>query len=214
MNWKPKILIMVLSSTKEPYNKLMRAQKDTWDSIDCNNVKTIYYYSEHTPDGVSSADRRDLPVDCSDDYNMMHWKFKKALDIVWIDDWDYIFKTNSSSYINKELLYEKILTLPAWGVYCGIDGGGFASGSGAIISRDVAVHLKHDLTSDIHGAEDVCIGQILEKNGVKVTKGAERYDFNRVDQEITKAYHYRCIIDKNDRDKDIEIFKHLFSENR
>ena len=118
--YKMKIKIMVLSSTLEPYNKLMQAQKDTWDSIEHKDISTVFYYGDQLPDGVSPGDKRDLPVNCSNDYNMMHWKFKLALNEVLKEDWDYIFKTNSSSYIDKHNLYIKALTLPIKECYCGL----------------------------------------------------------------------------------------------
>lgn len=203
---------MVLSSIQDPYYKLMKAQKETWDSIDHPNVETVYYYGEELPEGVTPGDKRDLAMNCSDTYMMMHYKFKLALDAVWDREWDYIFKTNSSSYVDKHNLYLKAQTLDNKLVYCGVDGGRFASGAGAFISRDLCAYLRKVLNHIPQTYEDVHIGQLLN---MEVTRGACRQDFDSLDNTILlDQYHYRCKIDSKDRNKDIEMFYKIFDKKR
>ena len=69
---------------------------------------------------------------------MMHWKFLLTLREVINEEWDYIFRTNTSSYVSKNRLIEFSKNLPKEKCYCGIDGGGFASGAGFFLSKDCA----------------------------------------------------------------------------
>ena len=125
-----RILIMVQATKIEPWNSLIEAQKETWDSVEVEGVDTIYYYSGDKFEQIG----KDLFVKCPPEANMNNYRFRLALD--WIFDrdcpYDYIFRTNASSYINKAVLKEYIKTLPKTKVYNGKLGGGFASGCGFV----------------------------------------------------------------------------------
>ena len=42
-----KVLILVMSSPKiEIYDSMMKKQKETWDSIDVENVNTLFFYGD------------------------------------------------------------------------------------------------------------------------------------------------------------------------
>lgn len=182
-----KVLIMVLSSGKPPYDALHIAQLNTWDSVSHDKVDTMYYFC--------------------DTYNLMHVPFREALkDVIKKGGYNYIFRTNSSSYIDKELLFQKANRLPLSECYCGINGGGFASGSGVFISSDLFQFICDGLKDEPHGAEDVYIGQVLQEHGIGVTSGAERYDFNHKHDVLKPYYHYRCKSNSDDRSKDIFAF--------
>lgn len=182
-----KVLIMVQSCTKFPYNDLLKAQLDTWDSVPHDSVDTMYYFC--------------------DKYNLMHVPFREALkEVVKKGGYNYIFRTNASSYIDKQLLFQKANRLPLSECYCGINGGGYASGCGVFISHDLFGFICDGLKDEPHGAEDVYIGQVLQEHGVGVTSGAERYDFNHRNDVIRPYYHYRCKSDNEDRTKDITAF--------
>lgn len=200
-----RILILVLANKQHPFDKIVEAQKKTWDSIEVEGVDTIYYYSgdEYKQEG------KDLTVKCSNDYNMMHYRLKLALD--WIFDrdsaYDYIFRTNASSYVNKEKLKEHIKELPQTKVYNGRLGGGFASGAGFTLSTDLVNVLRQmdDYPSD---SEDCLIGVYLQRAGIQPTD-ATRWDYwpyhESHDDRMKSPYlfHYRCKSDDLDRTKDV-----------
>lgn len=203
-----RVLILVLASKEPPFDKMVEAQKETWDSIEVEGVDTIYYYSgkEFKQDG------KDLFVKCPNDYNMMHYRMKLALD--WIFDrdcvYDYIFRTNASSYVDKKRLKQWLEDKPRRRFYCGLSGGGFASGCGFALSTDLINILRtmDDYPSD---SEDCLIGVYLQKERVKVSPGALRWDFypHSDQHNIPKIYHYRCKSDDLDRTKDIKAFHHI-----
>lgn len=205
-----KILILVQATFDEPWYSLIQAQKRTWDSLEEEGVDTIYYYSgpEYKKEG------KDLTVKLSNNHDLAHYRMKLALNYIYDSNdpgYDYIFRTNASSYIDKKRLKAWLQDKPRNKFYCGIDGGGFASGCGFALSSDLVQCL---ITIDDYptASEDCLIGVWLERYaGQKVTQGAERYDyyFNHGSGPY-ETYHYRCKSNDDDRTKDVKAFEHIF----
>lgn len=168
---------------------VLQAQKDTWASVYHDNVDHVFLYAKD--------------VDVEDHYEMQHWRFRQWCVKIWDQEWDYILSGSSSSYFDKELVYQKALTLPKEKCYCGIDGGGFASGSGHFMSRDVVKILMDEMTDQRIKFSDVYEGEILRRHGITVTPGAKRYDFNHVNDKLISCYHYRCKSNTLDRMQDV-----------
>ena len=113
------VLILVLSSHVPPYGKLHEGQRRTWDSLAVPDVETQFYFCEtwdtYTP-------------------------FRPALDEAMRKSWTHLFRTNSSSYVDKRMLLEFAAGMPTERCYCGISGHfhgiPYTSGSGMLLSRD------------------------------------------------------------------------------
>jgi hypothetical protein len=189
-----KILILVLSCLENPFDLLMKKQQETWDSIPNENIKTIYYYGNGGGFKKINETIYEYGAESSDEYEFMHWKFFLLLKEIINDDWDYIFRTNSSSYVDKENLLKFAKTLPKEKCYCGINVDHFyASGCGFFLSRDVVeVLLNSNYSSDKQSYEDMYIGHLLYHNGIGVTPGATRSDLDIGDFGDSNTYHYRC----------------------
>ncbi len=200
------VLILVQASDIPPYDMLRRGQKETWDSEQIEGVETVYYLTGKETELKGS----NLYVKCEDGYPLLHWKFKLAVDFLWDYDWDVMFRTNASSYVDKKLLLEKAKTLPTERLYCGVEGPGFASGCGFFISRDCLDIVRGQLTEDPSPYEDAIIGSVLSKNGIRVRKGAERHDIKHGNWDLPNTYHYRCKSDTSDRNKDLIAFKKIY----
>lgn len=200
-----KILILVLSCERPPYDALHEVQRRTWDSVIVDGVETTYYWCD-APALMSKRLVETLNDDAEGSF---------------CAGWDFIFRTNSSSYVDKLRLLEHAHKAPRKWCYQGIDGDGFASGSGFLMSRDVAEVLQRDLLA-VAGAhpdliEDQAIGLCLVQRGVGVTKGARREDYwllyfqqqfgVLLDERLRDAYHIRCK-HGSDRAKDIEAMEH------
>lgn len=206
-----KVLIMVLSSNQEPYDRLMQSQKETWDTEIVPGVSTIYYYGDPSLDETIQK-YKDIICNCSDIYEMMHWKYKLALDYCWDLEWDFIFRTNSSSYVNKQKLFDFIQTLSTTNCWLG-KGNGIMSGAGFILSRDLAEFVNERLDSYETPSEDMCIATILSKGGYEVGEAGDRVEFNHYENKPEReCYHYRCKSDTSDRNKDILAFNKLFNQ--
>lgn len=211
---QPKVLIMVLSYNQPPFDELMRAQHETWDSVEHPDVKTVYYHGTKEPvdrpvvdwDKRTTPERgtwEELEFNCIDSYYYMAGKFKYALDYAFSDqakpynlkfEWDFIFRTNSSSYVNKKRLVEFAATLPKENLYAGktlVDLNDFSgiaiSGAGIWLSRDTAEILQKEIDPEFEMEEDIYIGRILRKQGIVPIKDESRFDYP---EDLVSKYYY------------------------
>jgi hypothetical protein len=212
-----RILILVLSSNKPPYDQFMQTQKSTWDSIEHPQIITRYFH------GGETGGDKEFALNCSDDFYMMHWKHKLAIDRALELDWDICFRINSSSYVDKSALHEFCKSLPITNLYGGwllgdtlpyIEWEGqnikqhCISGAGIFYSRDIARIISDSMTDKEDIEEDVLIGRTLYLKGIPVTfDDKSRCDFNGSLAGFRPAYHYR--IKSGDRQKDIKLMRKL-----
>jgi len=137
-------------------------------------------------------------------------------------EFDYLFRTNTSSYLDVPTLLDYISTKPRENVYAGVIGtvfqiNRFASGAGILLSRDLvqricdnSEHWKHGLVDDVAIAE--LIGN-LEDPKVELTE-LPRLDFTclgdakSTDPELIKShFHFRC--KTYSAQETIDIMKHI-----
>lgn len=189
------IVIMVLSFDREPYAALTRAQLDTWDAQEPHgNMQTIFYsggekleyFYPHHNSVVAK-------YDCSDDYYQMQWKFKLCLsDYLSCHKQPFIlFRTNSSSYVNKSLLRKHVETLPTTRLYSGWSLGSCVSGAGILLSSDVCSVLADNIEPGVQMEEDCYAGKILLNKGYEILDDKSRVDVTDVNNTPLDRYHYR-----------------------
>lgn len=203
-----KVLIMVLSCVKHPYDRLLKAQKETWDSIPHKHCETVYYYGGNRLE----FNDRELMLPVSDGYYEMHWKFKLALDYVWDMKWDYIFRTNSSTYVNKEGIYNYIKANKP--KYAGIINGNYITGPGIILNRKTAGILKDQLKENTgieYPNEDMVIGDVLRANKIEPEYGANMSTFSKDSFEVADYYRCKTATSDGNRSGDIEAFNFILN---
>lgn len=208
-----KILVCVLSLEEEPYISLEKTIRETWASKLHPDVGVVYYYGEsneikmvddkfysNTPEGLYNIGYKTLNLF---DYALNNMEF------------DYIFRTNSSSYVNIEKLLDFIMDKPKENFYSGVIGnyGGinFASGSGYFISRnlvDLVVEQKNRW--DHRLIDDVSLGKLMLENNIKVYRG-KRVNLSVMDNIIPEGYHYR-IKHPSNRNNDIIMMKKIHNK--
>jgi hypothetical protein len=124
---------------------------------------------------------------------------------------DFILRTNVSSYWNMSQLRRTLANLPSTNVFAGVTGPAhsgisgkfkstrYVSGAGMIISRDVATKLVENYRSlDLKLIDDVSIGRSIAKFGVKTMElpridVRHKRDINDLSlEEIQECAHYRC----------------------
>ena len=142
-----KVLILVQSVDKPDFIRLRQAQQETWDSVEVPDVQTIYYLPgpiNDTLEGNTLRIWQDLH------WQFMFFTFAKALRHMLKYEWDYIFKTDNSTYVDKAKLHEILSSKPRTKYYGGmsfpfkIDGVhtvDFFWGDGYALSRDMAEHI-------------------------------------------------------------------------
>lgn len=204
-----KVLVLVLSCPDPPFDALMKAQEETWVSLKWPGVDVIFFY------GCGPLERtgNKLIVDAPEDYQHMGWKFKRTLDVVWGDDWDFIFRTNLSSYVCQRRLSEFAQNLPTEKCYCGIPGGILntpkenlhAAGAGMFLSRDVALILKDNLCeAGTPYVEDGECGVILNRLGIYPNPEAIRCNCDWTPKPWPDVYHYKVRTKLNNRKREAE----------
>ena len=188
-----KILIMVLSCLKPPYDKLYETQLKTFDSIKVDDIDTYYYFG--------------------DEYELMHVAFRDALKEVWEKDWDIILRTNSSSYINKHVLKSFLKDKEYNNLWIG-DTTGYNSGAGFIISRDLVKILMDEITDDRYPYEDLLCNNILKSKGYICQSGNNsNYDhfFKRFDNNSYQIRVKSSDVNDINRQMDIDAMIHIHS---
>ena len=198
-----RVRILVLSSRVPPYHALHEAQRQTWDSVEVEGVETDYYFANN--------------------WTETYTEFGPALDRALQQPWAHLFRTNSSSYVDKRKLLEFSAALPTERCYCGgigyMRGVSYCSGSGLILSRDAVRVLREALRrppvlpgerEPLPGyCEDVFIGSALHQGGIGVLPGAQRCDYWSGERQgpLPDTYHYRCAGTRPDGSRlDFEAF--------
>jgi len=215
-----KILIMVLSYNEPPYSDLMKMQQQTFGSENVDNVYTIYYHGRRirggnlhffTRYGSLHSNWERLEFDCTDAYYYMAEKFQLALKYAFDNlDFDIIFRTNSSSYVNQKRLVEFAYTLPKTRLYGGWElegnaGYNVVSGAGIWLSPDTAKIVMDDINVLREREEDNLIAEILNNHRVKIIDDKSRIDvpsYFESDAIPLTSYHYR--FKTGDRQQDVK----------
>ena len=215
-----KLLICVIANNTPEYNKLYKGVKDTWGSIKIDNIKILYIYGTPNIDPYIVDDK--LYIDVEDTFQNIGYKTLKMFDYINKNySYDYIFRTNLSSYIVQDKLLEYLDDKPVDKFFNAVigyhpNGIKFASGAGYIISKDIVeTILEIKNLWDHNFMDDVALGKlILENTDIQLTS-ANRIDYDDVSQvreyNDPKIYHFRCKTHKIDRNNDVAIFKRLHS---
>lgn len=168
-----KVLILVLSSQKPPYDTMMQTAFDTWDSFEVEGTETIYYVGEPVKNNTNKIIY--LPI--KEEYATMGHKALLAFD--WClknKDFDYIARVHSSCYVDKKELIKHIQPLPTENVLAGVEikdkqnwlwGGGHF-----ILSKDVVQKIVDNQEYWNHSLmEDVALSHLGTKLGIDFTEG-------------------------------------------
>lgn len=88
------------------------------------------------------------------------------------EDFDYILRTNSSTYVNLHKLEEFVQTIPDTGYYGGTlwrsHGIEYATGTSILLSRDLVDYAAHDPRWEFDHIDDVALGKSMARAGVTV----------------------------------------------
>lgn len=210
------ILILVLSCNDNGiYSKFFETQKNTWDSINVEGIETFYFFGDHDKDEI--IDNRILinlkettKIESDGNLSVTNSGLKtlKSFEMIKNMDFDYVFRTNSSSYVDKKLLIDFINNKPKTKYYSGFIGNHgkitFASGSGFFLSKDLINLLIENKNRWDHSLiDDVSIAGLLKEFGVS-PENNPRYDV--YNENIPLDYfHYR--IKTRNRNDDCKLME-------
>lgn len=194
-----KVIILVLTAESGDFPLIESASKETWASVPNDNIEIFYYYGNKSHDKIAG---NSIFSTSPEGYQNIGKKTITAFELLKERDFDYLFRTNTSSYIVKDNILRFVEDKPRNNFYCGIIGRGkinFCSGSGYFLSKDVllkVVENKHLWNHDL--IDDVAIGELIEKKlGIQISDGARRLDIHDMGrpytfEDLKSHYHIRC----------------------
>ena len=207
-----KILILVLSHNDGGiYTDFFNTQKETWDSIDEDGVKTYYYFGDSVSNHI---DTNLIHLNISSDLKNCGTRTIEAFKMILDLDFDYLFRTNSSSYVDKKQLKEFLVDKPKSDFYCGIIGKHnsqkFCSGSGFFLSKDLVEELVTNHNEiNFSFMDDVAFGVFFSSKDINLVQ-SYRYDVIDNSKIPSDYFHYR--LKTKDRYNDINNMKLIFSK--
>jgi len=193
-----KILILVLASdTDERYIKLQsywRRYMNSSPEIDC-----YFYKGDPTlqKDAVLDISSNTLWLKIPETWDTIRTKMKMAFNYFSMETYDYIFRTNLSSFVHFGRYIEYCKTIDIRNGFCsaviGNDNGHtFPSGSGFTITPDVAKLIAE--ADDKELMDDVYVGWCLHNLNIPI-QPAKRLNFHVRDDmkniHDESVYHFR-----------------------
>jgi hypothetical protein len=212
-----KVLILVLSMNDgKHYSEFFETQKKTWDSIDVDGFRTFYYFGNCLENKI--VDNEIYLVVKEDLYNTSK-KFIESLKMIKDFDFDYIVRTNSSSYIDKFKIKEFLKNKPNEKFISGIIGRhesvNFVSGACFFMSKDIVNFiLENEKDIDLNIIDDLSLGYFFQKHNIQITNKdvtrfwADKEHIIKTHKISMEYFHYRIFTGSNtERYNDIEIMK-------
>lgn len=221
-----KIIVLVLSSLDKVYQDLEETIRDTW-AINKNNNLNIFYYYGGSDSFFVDGDK----IFCTKEESLFNIGYKtiEAFEYLYNNyEFDYIFRTNSSSYVNLDKMIDFLENKPKSSFYCGYINLQkntnilFGSGSGYFLSKDLIGMILSKSDSWNHSLiDDVALGKFLSEHNVQLVQ-SKRLDINRLQDdllynfdrpilsdEIKNHFHFRCKTSDPNRLMDSLIMKNI-----
>ena len=226
------ILYLIASSQKKPWKALIVAQKKTWVKSLPNNHKALFLFGNGVLGGGSdeyvalhevnrppkdigvalssiskTENGSDLFFDSLEGWEQLLSNTLSGMAHV-LDNYhfDYIIRTNNSTFINPKKLEQALSSLSGFRIYAGPEyshqGIKYVGGYSIILSKDV-VHELVQGVSRIQSRiiDDVSIGIALKELGVEITtlpdipwlRIRDLYKFSqKINGAYRDAYAFRC----------------------
>ena len=194
----------------------MRLQEETWDSLQVPGVRTVYYMADMRTKLIGNR----LYIKGKEDRTEMYSRTVLAIRELLSMDWDYLFKTDNSAYVNKQALVKTLLTLPRKNIYAGRlyhrkdvpITQNFLWGEGYVLSRDVALIVAKSPLKE-SAIDDVELSNIMRNSKIPFRE-LPFYDYFADPRPIPNVHIYRCKEEKEDSWESTvnainEIHKHL-----
>ncbi len=208
-NKKPKVLVLILCSRNYLSYISSKTQKKLWDKYSSKYQIQHFignpYLAEREVDYVLNNQSQYLHLDVSDNYQNIAKKTFLALEFINLNyDFDYIFRTNTSSFIDFRK-FEKYISDNIENIdYSGStlkasEGDTIASGAGFFLSKknvEIIVNNKKEFNASL--PDDVAIARLLSQFNI-VPNDLRRKDLKAVPSPgsvfNSDHFHYRCRLD-------------------
>ena len=205
----PKVLILVLCSRNYLSFISSKKQKKIWNKT--SKIFQIYhfvgreYQTQREIDYISQSQYKYLEIETNDNYDNIAQKTLLAFDKISLSHkFDYVFRTNTSSFIDLKKFETYILKNTDSLDYAGSvlraeEGDLIASGAGFFLSRkNIEIILDNRQYFDVSLPDDVAISRLLKKFNINPTN-VIRKDLKSIPnpKEVydSEHFHYRCRLD-------------------
>jgi len=213
-----KCLVLIPTTEHKVFKKIeMEGQRPTWvNELGKNPDTKILYYKSNSLYEETHISQDYILCPGNESRNILK-KTLCAFDFIYKNfNFDFLFRTNISSYIHAKTFLKILNELPTAEHYSGVfgkhygyprkKGHTFCSGSGYFLSKDVfniCIEKRMKIQKDL--PDDVAIGDLLAKE--KIERSSQpRFD---LDENIAypknidkKHFHFRC---KFPLDRSIDI---------
>jgi hypothetical protein len=195
-----KILVVVLALDTDPWRRIQdEGQKSTWAKFPEVPVFWLHgrnggssrflvrslarvlwgraLYSFHTASGRWASNRRvrivgdRIETNTPETYLMTNAKTVAAFrHVLGTKDFDYVLRTNTSSYVNLAMLLQFIQDLPDEKYYGGTlwekNGLTYVTGTSILLSRDLVQHAAYDPDWEFGLIDDLALGRSMSRLGI------------------------------------------------
>ena len=165
-----KILCLIIDSTPhQAWQETYEVHRRNWNSCldKCQHVDGYFLRSDPNLPNAYSGGKRAFAIHGEERLDTILHKTLRAIEVL-LTDHDYVIRTNLSSIYDFPTL--QCHKLPRSALYTGHmrhdQGWDFVSGSGMILSADVAKKLLRPSALSLKPYDDVAICQILDAQGV------------------------------------------------
>lgn len=219
-----KILILVLTyDDNGGYSMMDKIVRETWGNQKFDNVEVYYYYSKPLENQDYIVEGDSIFCNGLESYHTIGYKTLTSFKFLLSKDFDYLFRTNSSSFIHLPNLLKYLENKPKHNFYSGVaipvhrDNMSLevGSGSGYILSKDIVeLVVNHESEWEHNHIDDLAIGKLLKNHNVDLIPN-NWFKLNQPPNEnilnlIGDIFHIRCKIeDRCDINTQVEIFKTL-----
>jgi hypothetical protein len=221
-----KIIILILSlEDNNKYTDLENCVRRTWAKNNNENITFLYYYGNS--DKFNFIGDKIYTKYTESLYNI-GFKTLDSFDYIYKNmDFDYLFRTNTSSYININKMIEYLKEKPRQNYYSArinVEKNGikFGSGSGYFLSKDLIKFVLDNKSKWNHNLiDDVALGDLLLGKGFElfqnprldiddITEDNLFYNLKPIDVNLLDInFHFRCKSKDPNRQIDISIIEYL-----
>lgn len=225
MSSQPRILVLILASDTNPlycqFQELWKQYMNSAQNIDC------YFYKAHPnlSEEAFVSDKNTIFVKCEDTLDTCYEKLLRVLNFLKpnLSKYDYIFRTNLSSFVYFPHYIEFCKSLPKANCCSALIGTTdygleFPAGAGFTLTPDLALRLLEQ-PPPLEVQDDVSVGRALNTWGIKIIPAPrmdillevqlpEVYCANTTDISV---FHYRLKNLEGKRELDSFCFNILIS---
>lgn len=215
-----KIIILIIASNGEYYDKMINIWEKYMNRH--NNIQSFFIMNKE--DIIEDIILKDNIIYVKSNENLIPGILIKTIKSInfCIDnfDFDFIYRTNLSSFIILDKLYEfvKNNSINYGGVIGVIDNFiNFASGSGFLISKETCKYLIENENFLLYNLiDDVAIGQLLTKKYkitpiIRIDNVPHQVNLDYDYLKNNPCFHFRCKNWYNNHDDTILFMENLFN---